>query len=105
MNLFNYLREYQKQWGEPDQRYQTIENLIDDLYKTILVDEIQPRLEAQRLVQLFMNHYIDIDQSAKYQYAVFAAIQHVTDNTTPLLSPDQIVFNMSVVSELEKKIK
>jgi hypothetical protein len=105
MNLFNYLREYQQQWGEPDARYQAIEQLIDHLLKQVQVDEIQPKMEAQRLVQLFQNYSIDIDNKARYQYSIFSAIQHVTDNTTPLLSPEQIIFNMAVVAELERKLK
>ena len=105
MNMLNYLRTFQQQWGEPDARYQAIEQLIEFLLKQVQADELQPRMEAQRLVQLFQNYSIDIDNKYRYQYSIFSAIQHVTDNTTPLLSPEQIIFNMAVVGELEKKLK
>ena len=61
--------------------------------------------EAIRLVNHFtMNGFIKDEQSSEQMvaFAKFAAIQHLTEITTPDLGPEVIVQYMSLVSEISK---
>lgn len=63
------------------------------------------KLEAIRLVNHFtMNGFIRDEQSSEQMvaFAKFAAIQHLTEITTPDLDPEVIVQYMSLVAEISK---
>lgn len=62
-----------------------------------------PKSEAMRLVNKFTLYGFIRDAATSdlmIMFAKFAAQQHITEITTPEMTPEQIVFNMSVVSAI-----
>ena len=62
-----------------------------------------PKSEAMRLVNKFTLYGFIRDEATSdlmVMFAKFAAQQHITEITTPEMTPEQIVFNMSVVSAI-----
>lgn len=62
-----------------------------------------PQREAMRLINHFtLSGYIQDLKSSEYMvgFAKFAAIQHLTEITTPDLTPEEIIFNFKVVKEI-----
>jgi hypothetical protein len=62
-----------------------------------------PQLEAMRLVNKFTLYgFIKDPQTSDLMvsFAKFAAIQHVTEITTPDMAPEQVVYNMQVMTAI-----
>ena len=62
-----------------------------------------PQLEAMRLVNKFTLYGFIKDPETSdlmVTFAKFAAIQHVTEITTPDLDPEQIVYSMHLVTAI-----
>lgn len=62
-----------------------------------------PKNEAMRLVNKFtMFGFINSEATSDSMvgFAKFAAIQHLTEITTPKLTPEEIIFNFTVVNEI-----
>ena len=62
-----------------------------------------PHLEAMRLVNKFTLYGFIRDEATSdlmVMFAKFAATQHVTEITTPDMTPEQIVNNMQIVSAI-----
>jgi hypothetical protein len=47
----------------------------------------------------------DFDNKTRYNFAIFAAQQHILEVTTATLTPEELVYLMEVSSELDKKKK
>ena len=61
------------------------------------------KVEAMRLVNKFTMYGFIRDEATSdlmVMFAKFAAQQHIVEITTPDMTPEQIVFNMSVVSAI-----
>jgi hypothetical protein len=60
---------------------------------------------ATSLVSKFMYFAGDFDNKTRYNFAIFAAQQHILEVTTATLTPEELVYLMEVSSELDKKKK
>ena len=104
MNFVNTIRSFQSNFYPEQEKFWIYQSIIDMLenYKDHVSSD-KAELEATRLIQYFQCYGIEMDQTIRKQYSVFAALQHINLITDPKMEVEELVFYMEVVAQINKR--
>lgn len=83
--------------------YQSVIDMLNNIKSK--QDPDDHKREAIRLIEHFTSYGIDISPERRREYAVFSALQHVNELTTPQMDIEKLVFYISVAGEISKRTK
>ena len=101
--MINAIIKMRDQYDAQHPKYWAINEVIEQLQRMKPANPDSANLEAIRLIEMFSCYAIDIPQSKRREYAVFSALQHINNMTTPDLPLEKIVFYLAVAGEIEKR--
>ena len=101
--MINAIIKLRDQYDAQHPKYWAINEVIEQLQRMKPANPDSANLEAIRLIEMFSCYAIDIPQSKRREYAVFSALQHINNMTTPDLPLEKIVFYLAVAGEIEKR--
>ena len=101
--MIDQIIKLRDQYDPQHPKYWVFNEVIEYMQDLTPTNPESANLEAIRLIEQFMCYAIDIPNSQRRQYAIFSALQHINAITSPDMPMEDIVFNIAVAGEIEKR--